>query len=52
MDGSSFQGVVGDRGDRPYSPASVEGGQASNAPPLHQQEPTMGGTMEIIQQIA
>ena len=52
MDGSSFQGVVGDRGDRPYSPASVEGGQASHAPPLHQQEPTMGGTMEILQQIA
>ena len=52
MDGSSSQGVVGDQGDRPDSPASVEGGQASHAPPLHQQEPTMGGTMEILQQIA
>ena len=52
MDGSSSQRVVGDQGDRPDSPASVEGGQASHAPPMHQQEPTMGGTMEILQQIA
>ena len=52
MDGSSSQGVVGDQGDRLDSPASVEGGQASHAPPLHQQKPTMGGTMEILQQIA
>ena len=36
----------------PDSPASVEGGQASHAPPIHQQEPTMGGTMEILQQLA
>ena len=49
MDGSSSQRVVGDQGDRPDSPASVEGGQASHAPPIHQQEPTMGGTMEILQ---
>ena len=52
MDGSSSQRVVGDQGDRPDSPASVEGGQASHAPPIHKQEPTMGGTMEILQQIA
>ena len=52
MDGSSSQRVVGDQGDRPDSPTSVEGGQASHAPPIHQQEPTMGGTMEILQQIA
>ena len=52
MDGSSSQRVVGDQGDRPDSPASVEGGQASHAPPIHQQEPTMGGTMEILHQIA
>ena len=52
MDGSSSQMVVGDQGDRPDSPASWEGGQASHAPPLHQQEPTMGGTMEILQQLA
>ena len=51
MDGSSSQRVVGDQGNCPDSPASVEGGQASQAPPIHQQEPTMGGTMEILQQI-
>ena len=52
MNGLSSQRVVGDQGDRPDSPASVEGGQALHAPPLHQQEPTIGGTMEILQQIA
>ena len=52
MNGSSSQRVVGDQRDRPDSPASVEGGQASHASPLHQHEPTMGGTMEILQQIA
>ena len=52
MDGSSSQRVVGDQGDRQDSPASVEGRQASHAPPIHQQEPTLGGTMEILQQIA
>ena len=52
MDGSSSQRVVGDQGNRLDSPASVEGGQASHAPSLHQQELTMGGTMEILQQIA
>ena len=52
MDGLSSQRVVGDQGDRSDSPASVEGGQASHAPPIHQQEPTMGGTMEILHQIA
>ena len=52
LDGSSSQGVVGDQGDHPDRPASVEGGQASHAPTIHQQEPTLGGTMEILQQIA
>ena len=36
MDGSSSQRVAGDQGDRPDSLASVEGGQASHAPPIHQ----------------
>ena len=27
-------------------------GKHCNAPPIHQQEPTMGGTMDILQQIA
>ena len=52
MDGSGSQRVAGDKGDRPDSPASVEGGQALHAPPIHQQEPTMGGTTDILQQIA
>ena len=52
MDGSSSQRVAGDQGDLPDSPSSVVGGQASHAPPIHQQEPTMGGTTDILQQIA
>ena len=34
MDGSSSQRVRGDQRDRLDSPASVEGGQASHAPPM------------------
>ena len=52
MDGSSSQRVVGDQGDRPDRLASVGGGQASHPPPMHQQEPTMGGTMDILHHIA
>ena len=52
MDGTGSQRVAGDQGDRLDSPASVEGGQVSHAPPIHQQEPTMKGTMDILQQIA
>ena len=51
MDGSGSQRVAGDQGDRPDSLASVEGGQASYSPPIHQQELAMGGTMDILQQI-
>ena len=36
MDGSGSQRVAGDQGDRSDSYASVEGGQASHAPPIHQ----------------
>ena len=36
MDGSGSQRVPGDQGDRSDSSASVEGGQASHAPPIHQ----------------
>ena len=52
MDGSGSQRVAGDQWDCLNSPTSVEGVQASHAPPIHQQEPTMGGTMDILQQIA
>ena len=35
MDGSGSQRVAGDQGDRLDSLASVKGGQASHAPPIH-----------------
>ena len=36
MDGSSTHMVKGDQGNRPDSPASVVGGQASHAPPVNE----------------
>ena len=48
MDGSGSQRVASDQGDRSDSPVSVEGGQASHAPPIHQQKPAMRGTMDIL----
>ena len=44
--------VEGDQGNRPNSPASVVGGQASHAPSIHEQEPAARGTMDILQQLA
>ena len=44
--------VEGDQGNRPDSTASVVGGQSSHAPSIHKQEPTTGGTMDILQQLA
>ena len=52
MDGSSTHRVEGDPGNRPDSPASVVGGQASHAPPTNEQEQVVGGTMGILQQLA
>ena len=52
MDGSGSQRVAGDQGDRPDSPASVEGGKASHAPPMNEPEQVVGGTMDILQQLA
>ena len=52
MDGSGSQRVVSDQGDRPDSPASVEGGQAPHAPPTNEPEQVVGGTMGILQQLA
>ena len=40
MDGSTPLKVEDDQGNRPNSPASVEGGQASHAPPMNESEPT------------
>ena len=37
---------------RPNSPASVEGGQTSHAPPMNEPEQVVGGTMGILQQLA
>ena len=51
MDGSGTLRVEDDQGNRPNSFASVEGGQASHAPPVNEPEQVAGGTMDIIQQI-
>ena len=52
MDGSGTQRVEGDQGNRPDSPASVIGGQASHAPQMNEPEQVVGGTMGILQQLA
>ena len=52
MDGSASLRVEDDQGTRPNSPVSVEGGQASHAPPMSELEQVAGGTMGILQQLA
>ena len=52
MDSSGTHRVEGDPGNRPDSPVSVEGGQASHAPPTNEPEQVVGGTMGILQQFA
>ena len=52
MDSSGAHRVEGDPGNRPNSPASVVGGQASHAPPTNEPEQVVGGTMGILQQLA
>ena len=49
MDGSASLRVEDDLGICPNSPASVEGGQASHAPPMNEPEQVVGGTMGILQ---
>ena len=51
MSGISSFRVEGDQRDRTDSPVSVEGGQASHAPMIHEQEQVAGGTMDILQQL-
>ena len=51
MDGSGTHRVEGDYGNRPNSPASVVGGQASHAPPVNEPEQVAGGTMDILQHL-
>ena len=48
MDGSSSQRVTSDQGNRPDSPASVVGRQASDAPLENEPEQVVGGTMGIL----
>ena len=52
MDGSASLMVEDDQGNHLNSPTSVEGGQASHAPPMNELEPTAGGSIDILQQIA
>ena len=52
MDGSRPHRVRGDSGSRLTGPASVEGGQASHAPSIHEQGQEVGSTMDILHQIA
>ena len=49
MDSSTPLKVEDDQGNHPDSPASVEGGQASHAPPVNEQKQVAGGTMGILQ---
>ena len=51
MDTGPFR-VEEDQGNRQDSPASVEGGQASHAPPMNESEPAAGGAIDILQQLA
>ena len=52
MQSLGHHGVKGDSGSCPNSPASVDGGQASHDPSIHEQGQAAGGTMDILQQIA
>ena len=51
MDGSSPFRVEDDQGNRPNNPPSMEGGQASHAPPMSEPEPIVGGAIDIHKQI-
>ena len=51
MDTDSFR-VEDDQGNHQDSLASVEGGQASHAPPMNEPEPAIGGSIDILQQLA
>ena len=51
MDTNPFR-VEDDQGNRQDNPASVEGGQASHAPPMNEPEPVARGAIDILQQLA
>ena len=48
MDGSAPLRVEDDQGNRPNSPSSVEGGQASHAPPMNESKLTAEGAIDIL----
>ena len=52
MDSTGHNRVRGDLGSRPNSPVSVDGGQAFHDPSIYEQGQAVGGTMDILQQIA
>ena len=52
MDSTGHNRVIGDSGSRPNNPVSVDGGQASHAPSIHEQGQEARGTMDILQEIA
>ena len=52
MDSSGPHRVGGDSISHPNSPISVDGRQASHAPPMNDQGQATGGVMDILHQIA
>ena len=52
MDSSGPHRVRGDSGSCPNSSTSMDGGQASHAPPMNDQGQAIGSAMDILQQIA
>ena len=49
MDSSAPLRVEDDQGNCLNSPASVEGGQASHAPPVNESKQVAGGAIDILQ---
>ena len=52
MESSGPNRVRGDSRSRPNTPISVDGGQASHAPLIHEYGQAIGGTVDILQKIA
>ena len=52
MDSSGHHRVRGDSRSHPNSPVSVNGGQASHAPSIHEQGLATGGIIDILHQIS
>ena len=51
MESSGPTKVSGDSRSRPNSHVSIDGGQASHAPSIHEQRQAIGGTIDILQKI-